>query len=350
MTNFSTKYPRTFEDGLAEGLEPIRNLFLANVLQYLFTSGLYDHLSRGFALSSAEAEVFDSDRIAGLLSYLRNESIADIAPGTETYTLTERGRTFEPYRPWYELLVGGYGRTLDELDQTMRDPRVYASRDDAAVGRGSCGISRYDALPMIQNLLSRSDFPRSSAVADLGCGNGEILVELGKQFERVIGVDPSLANIQSATQHARDAGIEARCEFTVASAEDYMRQMEQDPESGVCFIISFALQEVLEQAGREAVVETLRLCLLAPGNSVVVVEVAPHSLDDEPMSHKLDLAYYNPYFLMHTVTNQRLESEEFWRTVFDDAGARIENWITTDPAVDSTGREFGVLLTKETTK
>ena len=45
---------------------------------------------------------------------------------------------------------------------------------------------------------------------------------------------------------------------------------------------------------------------------------------------------------MHQITEQRLESTEFWKTLFEKAGVEIK--------VDSTGLELGFLLTRSTAK
>jgi len=41
------------------------------------------------------------------------------------------------------------------------------------------------------------------------------------------------------------------------------------------------------------------------------------------MAHPLALAYYNPYYLIHKVTEQRLEKVAFWEALFDEAGVRV---------------------------
>lgn len=334
-----------FAGELVSALQPARFYFLAQTIQFLFTSGLYDDLEKGCRLSSEELERFDSIRIHGLFDYLSNEQLVTV-DASGRYRLTSVGRGFRHFRAWYELLLGGYSRTLDELPETMRSADAYAHRNDAAVGRGSCGISKYDALPMIEALLSEPSAPPATTIADLGCGDGEIVLQLGGGRTRILGVDPSPASIEAARKHATDLDLGLQSEFIAATAEDFLADEERRATPNVCYLAAFALQEVLEQAGRLAVVQSVARCLEAPGNSLIVVEVTPFDEDEGPMMHALEVAYYNPYFLMHTVTRQRLESEVFWRELFAEAGAEVLAWRTTDPLVDSTGHEFGVLLTK----
>jgi SAM-dependent methyltransferase len=62
---------------------------------------------------------------------------------------------------------------------------------------------------------------------DVGTGNGQAAVELARDFERVIGVDPSAAQIASATANAR-------VEYRVGSAE------ATGVESGVADLVTVA--------------------------------------------------------------------------------------------------------------
>lgn len=345
MTINRVEVPEDFSQRLVSALQPIRHSFVASTLQYLFTSGLYDELEQGIKMSDSAVSGYDEERLKGLFEYLLNESIVLLDP-TGTYWLTQSGKDFGPYRPWYELLMGGYSRTLDDLPETMQDGTVYASRNDAAVGRGSCGISEYDALPMLRALINESLDTPPNVIADLGCGDGNILLQLGRDYSHVIGVDPAPGNISAARKLAAEMGFSDRSEFIEAGAEEYMSDSERRATPGVCYLAAFALQEVLEQVGRDAVVSMIRQALEAPGNSMAIVEVTPFQMAEGCMENDLEIAYYNPYYLIHTITRQRLETETFWKRVFVEAGAQIVGWRTTDVHVDSTGREFGALLTK----
>jgi 2-ketoarginine methyltransferase len=82
----------------------------------------------------------------------------------------------------------------------------------------------------------------------------------------------------------------------------------------------------------------------SPGARLVVVEVDHRPDDPTVMRHGLGLAYYNPYYLLHQITRQRLATTDFWRELFAEAGAEILAWRACDPEVDSTGLEFGCVL------
>jgi 2-ketoarginine methyltransferase len=333
-----------FEFRLVEVLQPIRHFFLAQAIEFGLRSGLLERLAadeRATLHETAEALGMDPQRLAGLLRYLAAEGI--VAELEHHPVLTRRGREFLEFRPWYELLIGGYDSTLKELPFVMKSEKVYAARNDAMVGKGSCGISRYDAIPMVRRLLTHISEPVETLV-DLGCGDGTFLLELCGDTGRGIGVDPITSSIDRAQASALACGRADRVTFTAAAAEDFVEQ----PLAlrAPCFITAFSLQEVLEQRGREAVVTLVRRVLANPGAHLIVVEVDHRPTDASIMRHGLGLAYYNPYYLLHQLTEQRLETVAFWRELFAEATADVVMQLTTDPEVDSTGLEIGFLLSR----
>ena len=62
------------------------------------------------------------------------------------------------------------------------------------------------------------------------------------------------------------------------------------------------------------------------------------------MSTGLGLAYYNPYYLLHSFTEQRLETIEYWKQVFREAGLTIVAVEHPDKDYDSLELKVGFLL------
>ncbi|MFH8495193.1 2-ketoarginine methyltransferase [Streptomyces coeruleorubidus] len=328
-----------FELRLIEALQPVRGFALAQGIYHLFDSGLYERLADGpQEVSAMSASLgLDASRTSGFLRYLANENYLSLSG--DTVSLTDKGRALGPYRPWYELLVGGYAETFQQITDVLHG-KGYATRDGRLVGIGSCGMSAYDALPLVRELMS--DLPAAPAsVVDLGCGDGTFLAGLvdGSGTVTGIGIDPY------APEESPAEGLR----FVRSGATDYLREAdapESGPDSSQICLAAFLLQEVLEQEGRGAVVELVRAALRRSGH-LAVVEVDHRPADPQVMRHGLGLAYYNPYYLLHVLTEQRLESDAFWRELFQEAGARVVTRRVADPRVDSTGLEVGYLLTRQ---
>ncbi|WP_437611748.1 hypothetical protein WMF20_06920 [Sorangium sp. So ce834] len=325
-----------FEVRLIEALQPIRGFALAQGIYHLFLSGIFDRLVSGTStLQDLEDSGAHRGRTAGFLRYLANEGLV-LLQG-DAVSLTSRGRELAEFRPWYELLIGGYAQTFQQITETLRGGS-YASRDGAMVGIGSCGISRYDALPLVRRLLANMPMSATQLI-DLGCGDGTFLADLARDYPGIhaIGIDP-FAPLLSGSELLT---------FCRASAVDYVRSL--DPEGPVAgrprrlFLAAFLLQEILEQEGRADVVELVRNALRGDA-SLVVVEVDHRPADPSVMRHGLGLAYYNPYYLLHVLTEQRLETTRFWLDLFEEAGAMVVARQHVNPEVDSTGLLFGCVL------
>ncbi|MFI9503426.1 hypothetical protein [Nocardia sp. NPDC052566] len=333
-----------FEQRLIEAIQPIRYHALAQALYVLFDSGIYETL-RGEPGSGAEwiAKRHDMDpaRLQALCHYLANEGYLSSDDG---WRLTAKAQALEPFMPWYTLLIGGYAGTFGQLGATLRAGAPWASRDGAKVGAGSCGMSRLDVLPMVDRLLDR--LPGGElTIVDLGCGDGAFLADLLRHRPRLrgIGMEPDPISSGLALERVVQEGLSDRMTVHRGRAADV--SLLDLPDGQLCFLTAFVLQEMLEQDGEPAVAALLRDTMGAfPRAHWLVVEVDYRLDDPRTMAHGLGKAYYNPYFLLHALTEQRLERREFWDRLFAEAGLEIAALDHPDEAVDSTGLELGYLL------
>jgi len=336
--------PAGFEERLVHALQPARFFVLAHALHAFMQLGLLSDIAERPATIDELAARFglDRERLAGLLQYLANEGIVDLLDSGRV-GLTDEGAGFAEFWPWYSLLVGGYSRTFGSLAITLRSGAPYAERDGLQVGIGSGGISQYDALPMTRNLLAQvGDW---QTIVDIGCGDGSYLIDLCALLPnaRGVGVEPNPDSRATAEALARERQLEGRVSFLDGDAMAMPDLTHLD--GPLCFLTAFVLQEVLEQEGREAVINLLRSNFTAhPDAHWIVIEVDECADDTEVMAHPLALAYYNPYYLIHKVTEQRLEKVAFWEALFDEAGVRVCAMDRPDPRIDSLGLKVGFLL------
>jgi 2-ketoarginine methyltransferase len=333
-----------FELRLIDALQPVRGFVLAQVLHAAMRSELWDRLRDG----ATGAEKLAADlgleprRLTAVLGYLANEGF--VVRGPDGYELSVRGADITEFAPWYRLLVGGYATTFQSIPLTLRAGAPYAERDGTAVGQGSCGISAYDAIPLARSLLRQVPRPVDHLL-DLGCGDGTVLLALAADTPgaALTGVDPHPPSVDSARAAAARQGLAAS--FHQADGAAYVSARPPAVSGTACYLIAFTLQEILEQRGRPAVVDLVRDALRASTDAyLIVIEVDWKVNEPSVMRHGLGLAYYNPYYLIHALTEQRLESREFWRAVAEDAGGTVLAVGEVDPHVDSTGLEFGFLI------
>ncbi len=336
-----------FEQRLIEGIRPIAEHFLAGALHHLFDSGVFDALERGLGgrtpAALADELSLEPARLTGLLRYLANENV--VAFDGDAARLTPRGLAYGEFRAWYTIMIGGYTSTLAQLGSALHRGSDYCTRDGRYVGLGSCEVSRYDGMPMTLELLSRAGATPAEFL-DLGCGNGLYLVEFCRLMPslRAWGVEPDAGGHHEARALVDSTGMADRIRLVNASATDFFAAPPEGCHPDLT-VLGFVLHEVLAQQGRAAVVDLLQGLVKAfPALNIVVIEVADAIADPAVMRHGLATNFWNPYYLVHSFTEQQLAGKDFWDELFGQAGLTTAAFVTTDQTVDSTGVELGYLL------
>jgi 2-ketoarginine methyltransferase len=339
-----------FERRLIENTQPVRFFFLAQALHHALHLGVIAALDGDPGTSSdalADKLGLDRRRTGSLLRYLRNEGYTVLDDG---WSLSGRGREVQTFAPWYEMLVGGYAPSMEQLGDVLQDGSIYASRNTTKVGEGSCGIGAYDALPLVERLIEQADATgRPETIVDLGCGDGSFLMDLlvAQPDLHGIGVEPHAGSITLGEKRRAELGLHDRMKLVQGSAQDALAIDLPEGGRGICFMTAFVLQEVMQQEGQQAIEDLLSGAFERyPGARWLVVEMDHQPLAPVMGSHGLALTFYNPYFLLHTTTEQRLETREWWDALFARLGLTAEAVAHPDPRADSTGLQFGVLLSK----
>ena len=334
---------KNFEIDLIKAIQPIRFFVLASAIFHLFETGVYDQINNNSTTIEELSSTLrlDLEKITGFLLYCVNENLVEL--DDSGVRLTEFGKSFSAYRGWYEMLIVGYGSTFLQIGTCLSKDSGSATRDAKYVGIGSCAISQYDALPLTKKLLSFSDNNYQLAL-DIGCGNAQYLVEFCRYFPNInaIGVEPDNGGFLEAQTLVRASGFQDRIQLFNKTAIDFFSNTEIEPD---LVIISFVLHEILGQSGEHEVKNFLKSITQRFSNiDIVIIEVDNQISKPEVMRHGLSEAYYNPYYLLHYFTNQKLETDAYWTGLFEECGLRVLAKDYPDNCIDSTKLEIGYLL------
>lgn len=335
------------ESHLVRALEPFRGYVLSTMIFTLQQSGLQEALATGATVETlARDKGLDRARLTAMADYWVAAGLLDRSEDG-VLTLTDLAQAYEEARPWYEMVVGGYGQTFLTLGDHLAEGSGPTPRRGGYVGSGSCGISMHDSIPLLRKLLSE-DGRSYRRLVDLGCGSGVYLTELCADYPEMtaVGIEPDADGAAAAREWVAQQPTADRVTIEQVDAVHWIESTEEKPDLAV---LAFVIHEVLGQEGENGVRRMLaKLFTESPDLTLAIIDIDLKSADRQAMSQPLAQAYYNAYLLMHPFTSQRLETREWWEKLFADCGLRIDAFDTTDPATDSTGFCVGWVLRKAT--
>jgi 2-ketoarginine methyltransferase len=312
------------EEDVIEGLRPLRTFILAINVYHLFETGLYaDLMENGPAMIAeiARRHGFDARKLEAFFKYLRTEGILEQTGAS--FGLSAKGKTMRHDQPYYTFFVGGYAQTFLQIGEKLPENSGWATRDLRQVGIGSSGMARYDTPPVLRKLIAQIP-GECSRLLDIGCGHGRDLVDLCQalpEIKKALGVEPSSESCKAARALILSRGLAERIQIINMSSSEFLRSdVDYEPH---LLIFGYVIQEILGQKGRAGVIKFLtQLTDRFPKLNIIVMEV-DMQWDAPIMQHGYALAFYNPYYLIHGFTNQRLETAAFWEVLFADCGLEI---------------------------
>ncbi len=333
-----------YSENLRSCLDYIGKFTASIVIFHLLDLRIIDLLSNGPMVIShlANESKVDEGRLRNLLIYCRNEGIVDFE--NDVVALSDLGKAIEKCKGWFEMLVGGYGETFFQIGEVVKDSAKLASRNTKYVSRGSCLISQYDAIPLTKSLM-KIDVDKECLILDLGCGNGLYLSLFCKELPKLkaIGVEPAQDSFEDALKEIEKNNLSDRIKLYNQDSVSFFESYNGEAPDYIIF--AFVLHEILAQEEYEGVLQFLRKIKERFATSkVIIIEVENVFSNKETMQDGIERGYYNPYYLLHTITNQRLEKKPFWRNLFQDAGYCITEELTADESVDPSKLEVGFLL------
>lgn len=155
----------------------------------------------------------------------------------------------------------------------------FQGRGDAfnlAIASSTWGLQVLTAKKLLPGLEGLTDrLGKGGAVLEVGCGTGNLLVQIAKSFPsaRVLGVDIDTESIATARKRIADAGLGERAEAKQGTLADVPAQS----------VDAAVMVEVLHEIGqdiRPAVVKDAARALKPGGWMLIVDETYPSNLDE----------------------------------------------------------------------
>jgi SAM-dependent methyltransferase len=169
-----------------------------------------------------------------------------------------------------DALAGAF-RTGMGVPRTAYSPELSEATGRIARARYGEGLLRrwLDAMPGMTARLEAG-----ASVADLGCGEGAVILTLARVFprSRFAGYDAHVPSIEAARRRARESGLDGRVRFEAAAAADL-------PGGGYDLVMSF--ESLHEMADPARVAGRVRAALAADGAWLIVEPFASGRLEGD---------------------------------------------------------------------
>lgn len=334
-----------FLEGLLRSLGHIRGFVAAQVFFDVLREGILPLVDSGLDVDAiCQRKGYRRELLEATFEYLVIEDVLekDRTPdGASAFRLTPYGRDLEKYQGWFFMFVGGYGPIFANVAKMMREGTSAATRIGEWVGTGSCLISQYDTIPLTKDFMARVS-PNPRSIVDFGCGNALYLCTFCESMPgiKAIGIEPSRGAYEAGVKMVRERGLEARIELVNCEALDYAIEAAPD-----FVLFGFVLHELYGQIGEEALVRYLAELGRRFSKSHLIVMEVDYDVDNHAvMKAPMGRGYYNPYFLLHPFTGQKLVPRAKWVEMFGRAGFEILALEEVDARVDPSGLGIGLLL------
>ncbi|MBV8138226.1 MAG: methyltransferase [Deltaproteobacteria bacterium] len=193
----------------------------------------------------------------------------------------------------------------------FKDPQVAANFDEA--------MAAFTAQTALA-LVAAYDFSKFGKLADIGGGNGALLISILQGNPSLWGIvfdQPSSA--ERAGKRIADAGLEARCE---AVGGDFFREV---PRGAGAYLLKHIIHDWNDDDAI-AILKTCRRAMDGTDAKLLLVEgVYPERIDQSPESR--GAAFNDVNMLVSTGGRQRSAAE--FRALYQSAGFRLTSMVPT---------------------
>jgi SAM-dependent methyltransferase len=306
--------------------------YLSQVLIALWDSGLYEYVrdhGRVQVPAAAAALGLDATILQSLIDYLVGRGL--MVPEGDAVVLSAQGQPYWNYvtRGVLTSHVGGYNPLLTRLGPLLRqeirldDPGLDRLGRLVAVGAGYTLLGSGTVawvLEVIRRLGGRH-------VLDLGCGAGDFLVQLARQWPHGsgVGIDATAEAIAEAKKKASQFGVAERVDFHQAAlAAEPLKVAKGITDRVDTLTAMYVLHEFGGTGGPDAIARVLAaLRQQFPGRKLLMVEgtrADPVELGASPPRTfgQLD------YSFLHPLSRQGpLRTPDEWERIIDQAGAKL---------------------------
>ena len=232
-------------------VDALEGFYVTLIVDCLHREGVLDDLAAGASAASiARARAFEPRVLSELLEYvaLRCDLVDRAGDGSFSVAPAHRRSTAH----LMDQYVGGFGPCLRDLSAVLRDAQAGVSRVD--VRRHAAAFAHTDGLVSAPEIVRLADELGIGVLLDIGCGGGQLLVEIAARRPDFtgIGMDANPSVVAAARDYVARRGFAERIRIVCGDALEAARDLSGEDRAAVDAIaaVSVANAYAAGYAGR----------------------------------------------------------------------------------------------------
>ena len=204
-----------------EAFDLVEAFHLSQAVNALHDLGVLAALTKPADTASlATRYKLDEDLLRGVLEYIAARTSLLKKNGDGRFVLTRNNNVTTQF--FLDLYLGAYGGNAVSLQSILHDPALAPSKIDRLRHARAFAHVDHATLGPLPDLVRQLGF---TGVLDIGCGNGDLLLELARQDGKFIGfgIDVNAAMLKLARSRARAARLGKRVQFLEGDCRNLKR-------------------------------------------------------------------------------------------------------------------------------
>jgi hypothetical protein len=284
----------------------MRGLFICPIIAFLLKNNLIKIFSKKkFSLNDFKT-IKNKEFFYNILLYLQNLGLIKSTDRTKkNFKTTKLGKKIF-LRSGSFLILHSYKSFIDNLDKTLFKNQVLdnmCDRKENIIGSGS--IHKKKFFPKAFSMIKRKDV---GLIVDIGCGDGNFLIEASKKFKNVpiLASDFSHLAVKETKKNLKNLNCKKlfiTCDaFNVKKWSKEVNKIKLKKNKKIIISLWFILHEISKGKPQNIIIFFRKLKKFLPKAQIIIGEII--EVPTEMLSKNMDISIMPEFLFFHQLSDQ----------------------------------------------